>query len=285
MIITPLGTLLGASEGIPHPTLWYPTILGVLVVVAGIGLFCGSAYLLLATNLGARLGFLIAAAALSGFMVLLSALWLTTASPLNTLKGRVPSWKVVAQADSLDQVNIPAVRNIDKQGKTVDPAEAANVKAAVDAELVIPKQQGEAPTPATPKFAKYQLPTEYVVSDTREIGGSKPTFFKLQFTHKPKYATVKVCPAQNVRTAQGAAPPTPTCDPTKPANVLVLERDLGSLRVPPFVVLVCSAILFTLCLLALHWRERDEQEAAAAAERAATGTPAPATPDPAPANA
>src|SRR3982074_2479542 len=120
-------TLLGASEGIPHPTLWYPTILGVLVVVAGIALFCGSAYLLLATNLGARLGFLIAAAALSGFMVLLSALWLTTAAPLHTLRGRVRSWKVVAQADSLDQVNIPAVRNIDKQGKTVDPAEAANV--------------------------------------------------------------------------------------------------------------------------------------------------------------
>jgi hypothetical protein len=282
MMIT---TLLGASEGIPHPTLWYPTILGVLVVVSAIGLFCGSVYLLLATNLGARLGFLIAAAALSGFMVLLSAMWFTTNSPLNTLKGRVPSWKVIAQVDSLDKSNIPAIRNIQKTGKTVDPAEAANVKAAVDAELVVPKQQGEAPTPPTPKFAKFQLSTEYVVGDTREVGGSKPAFYKLQFTHKPKYATVKVCPAQNVRTAQGAAPPTPSCDPTKPANYLVLERDLGSLRVPPFVVLVCSSILFALSLLALHWRERDEQEAAAAAERAAAGTPTPATPDPAPANA
>ena len=42
--------------------LWYPTILGVLVVVAGVGLFCGSIYVLLGTNLGARLGFLVAAA-------------------------------------------------------------------------------------------------------------------------------------------------------------------------------------------------------------------------------
>ena len=167
MIIT---TLLGASEGIPHPTLWYPTILGWLVVIAGIGLFCGSAYLLLATNLGARLGFLIAAAALSGFMVLISAMWLTTASPLNTLKGRVPSWKPIAQVDSLDKSTIPAVRQMQAKGKAVDPAEAANIKAAADAELVIPKQQGDLPKPVTPKFAKYQLPTEYVVADTREIG-------------------------------------------------------------------------------------------------------------------
>lgn len=281
MLITPLGTLLGASEGIPHPTLWYPTILGWLVVIAGIGLFCGSAYLLLATNLGGRLGFLVAAAALSGFMVLLSAMWLTTASPLNTLKGRVPSWKVIDQVDSLDKSKIPAVRAMPANGKAVDPAEAANVKAAVDSELVVPQQQGDLPKPPTPKFAKYQLSTEYVVSDTHEIGGSKPQFWKLQFTHKPKYATVQVCPAQKVKQAQGAAPPTPTCDPTQPVNFLILERDLGSLRVPPFVVLVCSTLLFTLSLLCLHWRERDEQEAAAAAERAAKGTPAPSEPQPA----
>lgn len=274
-------TLLGASEGIPHPTLWYPTILGMLVVVSAIGLFCGSAYLLLATNLGARLGFLVAAAALSGFMVLLSAMWLTTASPLNTLKGRVPSWKVVAQVDSLDKSSIPAVRGIQSAGSAVDPAEAANVKAAVDTELVVPQQQGDLPKPPTPKFAKYQLSTEYVVSDTREVGGSKPQFWKLQFTHKPKYATVQVCPAQSVKLAQGAAPPTPTCDPTKPVSYLVLERDLGSLRVPPFVVLVCSTLLFALSLLCLHWRERDEQEAAAAAERAAQGSLAPSEPEPA----
>src|SRR5437763_10466573 len=159
--------LLGTSEGIPHPTLWYPTILGVLVVVSAVALFCGSVYLLLATNLGARLGFLIAAAGLSGFMVLLSAMWLTTASPLNTLKGRVPAWKVVNQVDSLGQSKITEIRTIEKNGKAVDPAEAANVKAAVDAELVIPKEQGEAPKPPTPKFAKYQLATEYVVAETR----------------------------------------------------------------------------------------------------------------------
>src|SRR5919201_4339744 len=117
-----ISTLLGTSEGIPHPTLWYPTILGVFVVVAAVALFCGSIYLLLATNLGARLGFLVAAAALSGFMVLLSAMWLTTSSPLNTLKGRVPAWKVVDQVDSIGKSKISEIRTIQKKGVVVDPA-------------------------------------------------------------------------------------------------------------------------------------------------------------------
>ena len=43
-----------------------------LVVVAGIVLFCGSIYLLLGTNLGARLGFLVAFTGLMGFMVVLT---------------------------------------------------------------------------------------------------------------------------------------------------------------------------------------------------------------------
>ncbi len=41
-----------AAEGIKNRDLWYPTILGVLVVLAAVSLFMGSIYLLLATNLG-----------------------------------------------------------------------------------------------------------------------------------------------------------------------------------------------------------------------------------------
>ena len=78
--------LLASTAG--EKGLWDPFILGVLVVIAALGLFCGSVYLLLATNLGARLGFLVAAASLTGFMVLLSMLWLTTQTPLNSPRGR-----------------------------------------------------------------------------------------------------------------------------------------------------------------------------------------------------
>ena len=57
-------TLTLASE-LTSKGIWYPTILGLLVVVAGIVLFCGSVYVLLGTNLGARLGFLLSLSALS----------------------------------------------------------------------------------------------------------------------------------------------------------------------------------------------------------------------------
>ena len=49
----------------------------------------GSVYVLLGTNVGARLGFLITFTSLMGFLMILSLLWLTTASPLESPKGRV----------------------------------------------------------------------------------------------------------------------------------------------------------------------------------------------------
>ena len=76
-----------------------------LTVLCAVGLFCGSTYLLLGTNLGGRLGFLVAAAGLSGFLVLLTTLWLTTPgsatgnSDLDPPHGNSASWKVVEVVD------------------------------------------------------------------------------------------------------------------------------------------------------------------------------------------
>ncbi len=274
--------VLAAEAGIPNRDLWYPTILGVLVVVAGVSLFCGSVYLLLATNLGARLGFLVAAAGLSGFMVLLSCLWLTTASPLNTLKGRVPTWKAVEsiKGGDLSKSKIPAVRAITKADEVTDPTEQSNVKATVDQVVVTPAgTPGSTAVAAGNKYTLYTESTDYLVPTYYEVGGgnlfSQKTFdvngqFPLVHIslHKPHYAVVNICPID--QEAQivpfGDPPPTPKCDASKPINTLVFERDLGSVRVPPFVALCASAILFTLSLLSLHWRERDLQEQAAAAQ-------------------
>ena len=127
--------LLLAAE-LVEKSLWYPTILGVLVVVCAVGLFCGSVYLLLGTNLGARLGFLVAFTGLMGFLLILSTLWITTASPLNTLKGRIPQWKVQQVVPTSTRRRSKQVRDIAEKQNKVDPTEAANVKAAVDAALV-----------------------------------------------------------------------------------------------------------------------------------------------------
>jgi hypothetical protein len=249
--------------------LWYPTILGVLVVVAGIGLFCGSIYVLLGTNLGARLGFLVAFTGLMGFMVILSLLWTTTASPLNTIKGRIPQWKVQEVVKTPEQSKIAAVHGIQKKANRVDPTEAANVKAAVDAVLV-PKEA----TPTEPlgpddnKFAidAFQDVTRYMILNTFEVGGSNPQFWKLQFTHDPLYAVAQFCQV-NVAPEDrpSVLPPIPPeCDRNGETGFVVLKRDLGSVRVPPFVAFCAFTILFLLGLLMLHWREKDEMEVEAA---------------------
>jgi hypothetical protein len=254
-------------------TLWYPTILGILVVLAGIALFCGSIYLLLGTNLGARLGFLVAATGLAGFMVVLSILWVTTSSPLNTLKGREPAWEVKEYVRDLDNAEIREVRDVSNDDK-VDAIEAANVKAEVDERLVtIQPTAVEKPTAEDNKFAKFEEVTDYVTENTWEVGGSDPQFLDFQLTHKPLYAVVQVCEARPVDTPFGVPPPEPECDPTSDKNgFMVLERDLGQLRLPPILALICSVVLFGLGLLGLHWRERDEQEAA---RRREAGGPAP----------
>lgn len=272
--------VLGVAEGIKNRDIWYPTILGVLVVVSAVGLFVGSIYLLLATNLGARLGFLVTVASLSGFMVLLSSLWLTTASPLNTLKGRIPSWKAVESIEGGDlaRSKIPAIANseVRKTGKVTDPAEQANVKAAVDSVVVNQNQNpGTQEVGATSKFAIYQAATDYIVTNYYEEGGGDAfsqtkvdlngQFPLLHISlHAPRYAVVDICPVDQGKLVVpfGEPPPTPQCDTTQPIHSLIFERDLGSVRMPPFIALLGSSVLFALSLLGLHWRERDLQEQA-----------------------
>jgi len=272
-----------------NKSLWYPTILGVLVVVAGVGLFCGSLYLLLGTNLGARLGFLVAFTGLMAFMVLLTTLWMTTASPLNTLKGHIPKWVAKEVVTDPTKSQIDEVRNVEKQGRKVSAIEASNVKAAVDAELVTIQNPANAGPAPTQKFARFTLVTDYIDEKTYEIGGSKPSFLNFQFTHQPLYAVVQFCAVISTDPTKypfGVAPPAPKCDSSSPKNgFMVLERDLGTVRQPPMIAFFSALILFGLGLLGLHWYEKDRKAARAAAEAATRPTEVTAPPAPAPANA
>ena len=67
---------------------------------------------------------------LMAFMVVLTTLWMTTASPLNTLKGHIPKWETKEVVTDPTKSQIDAVRNIEKEGRKVDAIEASNVKAA-----------------------------------------------------------------------------------------------------------------------------------------------------------
>jgi hypothetical protein len=269
-----------ASEVIDK-TIWYPTILGFLVVIFAILLFVGSIYLLLSTNMGARLGLLVVFTALMGFMVLLTSLWITTASPLNTLKGRIPAWKAVEVTKNLQQAKTPDVRNIEADGKKVSTIEASNVKAAADENLIQVEALPSEPQLTQQAFARFQAVTNYKVLNTYEIGGSKPNPLNFELSHTPLFAVVEFCevtPGADT-VPFGVAPPPAECKAGSDQNgFLVLKRDLGSLRVPPFVAWISSILLFGLGLLLLHWREKDEQARKAAAE--ATSTTDTATPVP-----
>jgi hypothetical protein len=252
-------------------SLWYPTILGVLVVMSAIGLFIGSIYLLLGTNLGARLGFLVTFTCLMGFMVILSTLWLTTASPLESPKGRVSSWSVVENVPDITKAQTEAVRDIASKQNRASQTDASNVLAAVDLALI--KKQSTPTLPVTPndnRFAKFDDVTKFMVLETYTIGGSNPQFWRGEFNHSPKYAVVEYCATATQAQTFGLPPLPPECasGADEQRGFVVAKFDYGTLRLPPFLVIVISSILFGLGLLALHWREKDEM--AAEAEKAGT---------------
>ena len=276
-----------ASE-LTDKSIWYPTILGVLVVVAAITLFAGSLYLLLSTNLGARLGFLVAFTALMGFMVVLTSLWVVTASPLNTLKGRIPSWKAVEIVNDPSAAKTPEVRDIQNAGKKVDVIEASNVKAAADENLIAVEALPSEAQVTQQAFARFQAVTEYQVLNTYEIGGSNPNPLDLEITHTPKFAVIEFCEVVDPTSLVpfGVAPPPANCKSSSDkSGFIVLKRDLGSLRVPPIVAWISSILLFGLGLLLLHWREKDERAAKRQATAEAEATTETAATTPVPANA
>ena len=62
----------------------------ILTVIIGTVALCGSVYLLLGTNIGARLGFLVSIAGLAGWMMLMGIIWMIYGIGL---VGNSPSWK------------------------------------------------------------------------------------------------------------------------------------------------------------------------------------------------
>ncbi|HEX5615957.1 MAG TPA: hypothetical protein VFZ83_12465 [Acidimicrobiia bacterium] len=258
--------LLASTAG--EKGLWDPLILGVLVVISAVGLFCGSVYLLLATNLGARLGFLVAAACLSGFMILLSMLWLTTATPLNSPRGSIPEWEVVDVVENLGASDIGAVQRA-SDGEPIDAAELAALRPGLDASLVVPTAEGEEAVEAS-EFAEFDTANEFLVEGedlaSYEVGGGT----KNVLWHHPRYAAIEFCTAATEENQFGQRLPTDRCDPNLEPRFAILERDLGTLRKVPLYYLLFSVAFFAASLLGLHWYELDRRRAAQPPARTTT---------------
>jgi len=267
------------AEG-PPGGIWNPTIIGVLTVVCAVGLFCGSTYLLLGTNLGARLGFLVAAAGLTGFLVLLSTLWLTTPgsatgnSDLDPPHGNSASWKVVEVVSSPADSKIEAVRNLPTKGIAGTDLLVTQVKPAIDAALVTAAPVAGQEPPVQP-FANLGISasTDYLL--TFPGSGSYQYIDKTQnfFWHRHRYAAVEFCLARLDATGSPVNGPNgPVCDPLKPTHWAILSYNYGSVRKPVVFYWLFSLMFFGMSLLGLHWWEKDQR----ARKREAAITPVPA---------
>ena len=68
---------------------WEPEIRGISVVLISVVVLCGSVYLVLSTNMGSRLGFLVALAGLFGWLMMMGVFWWVYGIGLS---GEAPSW-------------------------------------------------------------------------------------------------------------------------------------------------------------------------------------------------
>ncbi|MGH9116834.1 MAG: hypothetical protein ACRD0A_02825 [Acidimicrobiales bacterium] len=128
----------------------------------------------------------------------------------------------------------------------------------------------------------FQSTSEYRVLDAFSFGGEERipddsgalerAWLKIRSTlrnliGRPEhFAVVQVQRVIPQETEPGQAPPAPQVDPDAPVESVILVRDYGDRRFPPFMVTVVSAVLFGITCNALHRRDK-----IAARNRAATG--------------
>ncbi len=81
---------------------WEPELRGLLTVIIGVVILCGSVYGIMATNMGTRLAFLVALTGLAGWMMLMGMVWWIYGIGL---RGPDPTWQAVPGAGVLQDVN------------------------------------------------------------------------------------------------------------------------------------------------------------------------------------
>jgi hypothetical protein len=116
-----------------------PEIRGVLVTVVSAGILCGSVYLLLSTNIGARLGFQVALAGLFGWMTLLCLFWwIYGVGAVGTL----PSWRV----EEINIGNLAEAQLEEARGLVPDNLPSAEDILADNPDVAAEFEEGDVPT-------------------------------------------------------------------------------------------------------------------------------------------
>jgi hypothetical protein len=242
---------------------WDPQIRGALILLTAFVILPGSVFLLLSTNLGSRLAFLVAVAGLTGWMTLLGIMWTLTPSTTGP-KGRDPHWKVKGVVSGDIGPTAPAPLQVsledEKTWKELPEEDAQR------AEVITTAEEYFIGDPAGSSFG-IQGASDYLVEDAWSRGGKrKGPFGVLNFRpfnvrHEPHYAALRIHPTIKQETVPGEAPPEPKADPSKDAYTVLLVRDLGTRRLPVAMFALGSGILFAVSLSVLHRRDKEAMAA------------------------
>lgn len=230
---------------------WDPGIRGILSVLTGVVVLCGSIYLIVGTNVGSRLGFLIAAAGLSGWLFLMFAFW---AAYGIGYQGDTPSWQVqeVVTSDDADDLSAASLEEAhdlsDWQSVPADDPARGEAQAAAAAAIA-----GESAA-----IPVYETDSDFVVIDAFQRGGKESSFVNdwLPGPHPPHHAIIQVQAVEEVEVEFGEAPPPPTADESAPVHSVIMVRDLGSRRLPAVLLTIASLIVFAVSCNALHRRDK-----------------------------
>lgn len=249
---------------------WDPEIRGILTVVLAVVMLCGSIYMVMATNIGVRLGFLVALAGLSGWMFLMGIVWMIYGIGL---QGPMPTWEAVPGRTVLQDPNalflagvLDERLDVDEEAPFPEQAEQVATEFAdegwVELEEADPAfgQAGAAAEEFLVETGTFAA-GEYQVVNVFDVGGDRypkinDSLDFLAFRHEPHYAVVEVAPLEPVREEPGRAPAANIIDDTRQRQYVYMIRDLGARRQPAAVLTVGGGIIFfALCWL-LHRRER-----------------------------
>ena len=230
---------------------WNPQVKGALYVLIAVVVLPGSSFLLLSTNMGARLGFLLAVAGFFGWMTVLGAIWWAYGQGP---KGREPAWKAEAtvSGDLARNGREEVLEEFPDEWKKLEPTdpEVLDGQGVVDARLVGPR-------------AQFKSASDYVLVQAAEKGGETYgplhllNFRPFDVFHEPHYMVIQVQPALKQEAAPGQAPPKPQADPRADPVAVLLVRDLGTLRLNLAVLTLACGAIFGVTCYKLHVRDKE----------------------------
>ena len=251
---------------------WDPVITGYLAVGIGVGVLVGSVYLLLGTNLGTRLGFLISLAGLAGWMFLMGIIWWVYGIGL---VGDPPGWRALqvttsAAASQIDDVRLlaglPLGSGAPGDWILLGDDETGDLYAAADASVVC--SAGDVRRLDAVNTCLVELASDLEHHRAFEIGGERfrplgipdnvVTQMFIPSRGRPHYVVVQIqefADAEATDLNSDAPIPDRVVDLEQPIINVVMVRDQGNIRFPPAMVTIGSGFVFFLTSWQLHRRD------------------------------